>query len=556
MRTYPNYPADTYPTFRCYLEGIKSRFGAREAIVSFSPRGERFSRTYRQLAEDVQALSEAFRLFLPEGQAAILSENSYGWLITYLALILSGRTAVCLDTEQPEEIVTEMIRHTDCTAVFVSPSFLPLTDSLRRQCPKLQKVLRLSYDEDDSIKALWLKGLTLVREHQSSWSFPDHDGSFTASIVYTSGTTSVSKPVMLSEAGILLNAADSMRLVSIADTMYTSLPFYHTYGLTCSVINILLHGSTLCINGSLKTMLRDLKTFAPENMMAVPLIVEMMHQNIWRTLKNQGQEAKMRNYLKLYRIVRRLGFRPFPAFLKPIRAAFGGRLNMIVCGGAHLSETIGLEMEAFGFQIIQGYGITECSPLISVNRNLDSRVDTVGHVLPGIELRLIQGEIAVRGASVMQGYYKNEALSQEVFDQDWFLTGDLGSLDSRGHLRITGRKKNLIVFKNGKKVSPEEIEQHLIPLPLVKEVMAYGMAASENPDDVRLTVMIYPDPQAAEGMSAYEILEQLQADVDQVNQQLPSYKQIQMIKLRETEFEKTATRKIKRTLMPERRSEA
>lgn len=554
MRNDPYYPAESYSTFRGLLDDLRVRFPDREAIVSYDLQGQRFARTFRQLADDCQALSEAFRLFLPEGHTAILSENSYGWLISYLALAVSGRTAVCIDTEQPEDTIVEMIRHTDCTAVFLSPAFLPLADRLQTGCPALSGRILLDTDGPDSLKALWLKGQALVREHQGGWSFDDHDGDFTASIVYTSGTTSVSKPVMLSEEGILVNAADSMRLVSIADTMYTSLPFYHTYGMTCSVLNILLHGSTLCINGSLRTMMRDLKAFAPENMMAVPLIVEMMHQNIWKGLRRQGQEKKMRQYLILYRIARRLGLRLHPSFLEPIREAFGGRLTMIVCGGAHLSETIGMEMEAFGFQIIQGYGITECSPLISVNRNCDHRVDSVGHILPHVELKLKDGEILVRGPSVMQGYYKNERLTEEVFDSGWFMTGDLGSLDARGHLRIIGRRKNLIVFKNGKKVSPEEIEQRLISLPLVKEVIAYGMASSDNPDDVRLAVMIYPDPETAGSLSAYEMLEQLQAEVDQINRQLPGYKQIQMIKLREMEFEKTATRKIRRTtLMSERR---
>lgn len=547
MKQVPLNHADSYATFREYLEGLRTRFADREALVSYTPKGQRQSLTFHQLHQKVQALSEMFRVTLPDGHAAIVSENSPEWFILYLALIISGHTAVCIDTEQSDEVIASMIAQADCTSVFLSPSYTSAITLIRQNHPGVQRIITLGEEGADSLPALLQSGLQLVRSHHGQWSFPDHDGSFTASIVYTSGTTSLSKPVMLSEIGILTNAADSMRLVTVGDTVFTSLPFYHTYGLTCSVINMLLHGSTVGINGSLKTMMRDLKAFAPQTMMAVPLIVEMMHQNIWRALRKQGKEEAVRKYITMFRLGRKVGLTLQPKFIQTIREAFGGNLSTIICGGAHLAETIGMEMEAFGFCVIQGYGITECSPLLAVNRNHDRRVNTVGHVLPSYELKLRDGEIVVRGVSLMQGYYKNEVLTAQAFDDGWFMTGDLGSLDKNGHLTITGRKKNLIVFKNGKKVSPEEIESYLSTIPLIREVMAYGVGSSSNADDVRLAVMIYPDPEQTASMTSYEILERLQSEINRINQQLPSYKQIQMIKLRETEFEKTATKKIKRS---------
>ncbi len=199
--------------------------------------------------------------------------------------------------------------------------------------------------------------------------------------------------------------------------------------------------------------------------------------------------------------------------------------------------------------MLQGYGITECSPSISVNRNEDYRLDSVGLVLPSYEVRIVDDEIQVRGVPLMNGYYKQPELTAQSYDGEWFKTGDLGYLDKQGHVHITGRKKNLIVMKNGKKVAVEEMEEEMKKLPLVKEAMVYGAKSGISEDDVKIAVMVYPDQEAAKDMTSYEILEQLQEYVDRLNAQLPTYKQIQMVNIRDTEFERTSSNKIKRQLV-------
>jgi long-chain acyl-CoA synthetase len=205
-------------------------------------------------------------------------------------------------------------------------------------------------------------------------------------------------------------------------------------------------------------------------------------------------------------------------------------------------------MHKFGIVCLEGYGITECSPLISVNRNKDYCFGSVGKILPCFQLKLQEDEILVRGDSVMIGYYKDKELTDSVLIDGWFHTGDLGVLDKNGFLHITGRKKNLIVLKNGKKVSPEEIETRVSQLPLVKEVIAYGASIGEVKDNARLAVMIYPDPDKTQGMNSYEVLNLLQKQIDELNVEYPSYKQIQLVNLRETPFEKTSAQKIKRQI--------
>jgi long-chain acyl-CoA synthetase len=223
-----------------------------------------------------------------------------------------------------------------------------------------------------------------------------------------------------------------------------------------------------------------------------------------------------------------------------------GNLHIIVSGGANLSEKISKDFELFGILILQGYGITECSPLVSANSNHSYKHGTVGHVLSSFELKFVDEEIWVKGPSVMKGYYKDPEQTAEVMEDGWFKTGDLGYLDRNGFLCLTGRKKNLIVFKNGKKLSPEKLEEMIRPLPLVKDVIVQGTASGSSTDDVKLTASIFPDAAQTADMSSYEILVALQKEIDRINDDLPGYQQIELLNMRDQEFERTSTKKIKR----------
>lgn len=540
----------TCSTLPAFLDWLHHSYADRPALSWFTRRKEELSYTYGELTALVHALqlSMARQGMVQGAHVAILSENSASWIITFLAAVSNGCVAVCADTEQSDDGIRDMICRADTRFLFLSPTFLPICLPLLTQGQVERIVLMggLSSEEQvNSLDDLIAAGRQLL-ESGEAVPQPEVRPDQTAEIVFTSGTTSQSKMVMLSHNAILQNMKDAARYVDLYPKVFCSLPFYHAYGLTCGVLDSFLLGSHLFINGDLKTVMRDLHLARPDTMLTVPLMVEAIHNQLWLKAEQEGKATALRKLMRMAGLCRKLHLPLRFRALEQLRERIVGSLHLIVCGGAHLSQEISEEFDLLGIQVLQGYGITEHAPLISVNRNTANKMGSVGLPMDSCELRLEEGEVWVRGPSVMQGYYKDDEATAQALAGGWFRTGDLGYLDRDGFLYLTGRKKNLIVFKNGKKVSPEKLEELIAPLPLVREVVVSGTANGSSADDVKLTASIYPDPERTRDLSSYDILEQLQAEIDRINRDLPTYQQIQMIHIREKEFPKTGTRKIKR----------
>ena len=551
MKKTPYNPADytvpSFDTFPEFLTGITELYGQRPALSWFTRRKEEQTLTYAQLAEKVSALRKAILAKqLPKGShIAILSENTADWIIAFLATVSCGHVAVCADTEQSDGIIREMLCRSKARLVFLSGTFLSICLPLLDSNDVSSMVLMDGKATDERVEllsSLYEEGAQLPEPEPVQVS-PDQ----TAEIVFTSGTTSQSKMVMLSQKAIMQNCYDSGAYVHFFTRVFCSLPFYHAYGLNCAVLNSFLRGCHLYINGDLKTTMRDLQLAKPDTMLTVPLMMEAIHNQIWLAAEKADKADSLRKLMKIAALCKTLHI---PAHFKAfdsLREKISESLHLVICGGAHLNPEIAEEFELLGIQVLQGYGITECCPLISVNCNYNNKLGSVGLPLATMEIRVVDGEIWARGPSVMQGYYENPEETAEVLSEDkWFKTGDLGHMDKDGFLFLTGRKKNLIVFKNGKNVSPEKLEELISSIPMVKEVLVTGTANGVFADDVKLTASIYPDPQRTEGMSSYEILEALQREIDKINNTLPSYQQIQLVNIREKEFNKTSTKKIKR----------
>ena len=550
MKIYPKKETHYYPTFKDFLVDVSRRFEKQTAITTYLRGSNLQQKSFQQLAEDSFSFAKSlFACGLNGKHIAIVSENCYEWLVCFFGIAVSGGVAVCIDTEQSNETIAEMISLADCEAMICSRGMKSLCDILKSEDITIQRLLVIG-DKSDSEES-YNNFLTVPQNEQAIASFETYviDSKQTAAIFFTSGTTSSAKPVMLSHSAILFNAADSLTILDSRDKIFNSLPLYHTYGLTCGVLCGLIRGLNICISCDLKRMVQEMTQFKPNMLVAVPLIIEVIHKMIWSSIEKAGKKNTIQKLIKIESFLHKPGL----LISSRIRTALKGtsleQLDMILSGGAHLSKNIAQDLYHMGMVVLQGYGLTETSPSISCNRNEDFSIDSVGMILPGNEVKFVDDEILVRGYSLMNGYYNAPELTAEVFEDGWFKTGDLGYLDKKGHLHITGRKKNLIVMKNGKKVAAEEVEHKIRKIPFVKDVMVYGAVNGASTDDVKIAAAIYPDPDLTENMTSYEILEQLQAYIDEMNAKTPIYKQVQMINIRDTDFDRTSSRKIKRQMV-------
>lgn len=534
---------DTVPDF---VRGIAELYGDRPALSWFTRRKEEQTLTYRQLTDRILAVRCALlQREMPLGtHIAVISENSADWIISALAIMSCGHIAVCVDIEQSDDSIVDMVRRSDSQLLFLSPTFLSMCRPLLEKGEVCEIVLMGGRGEVEGTTAIEALYGDASSEEPSE---VDVKPEYIAELVFTSGTTSLSKMVLLSQRAIMQNMYDTGTRVTLYRRVFVSLPFFHTYGFNVAVLNSLLRGTHLYINGDLKTTMRDLALAQPDSTLTVPLMLEAIHNQVWLTAERSGKDKALRLLMRIARVCRALHIPFRPKTFSKLRENISGSLRLIICGGAHLSREIAEEFELWGIQVLQGYGITECSPLISVNCNYANKLGTVGLPMPSLEVRIEADEIWARGPSVMQGYYKDSEGTAQVLTEDgWFKTGDLGSMDKDGFLSLTGRKKNLIVFKNGKKVSPEKLEELISAIPTVREVVVSGTTNGIFADDVKLTASIFPDPVRTEGMSSFEILNHIQREVDEINRTLPSYQQIQLVNIRAKEFDKTGTRKIKR----------
>lgn len=546
MKNLQRNPVDYYDTFIDLMDGFLKKHPKDPAITEYGRFGDQKDYTYEDMATDALDIAEALRFEgYEDTRFAILSENSYQWLISYFGIAAGKNVAVCIDTEQSDEVILDMLAYVEPRAVFCSEQFFELAKEFVAK--RDVKIVLMNAEVEgyltlDQIvghgreKRLSGKGVLRTLSVQ-----PEDD----AVIAYTSGTSSEPKAVVLSQRGVLWNAADGMSHLKTEQRCFIALPFYHTYSMGCMLISM-LHGAHITINGNMKTLFRDLTTCRPEAMAAVPLMIEALYNQLWITAEKNGKKEAMRKLIDRNLKLKKIGIKIGLDHLVKAKEAIIGPLHYVTSGGAHISKQICEELDLFGIRIIQGYGVTECAPIVALNGNHFCRFESVGQLIPHVEVKIVEEEIWVKGPCVMKGYFKNEALTKEAMEDGWFKTGDLGYFDSQNYLHLTGRKKELIVFKNGKKILPQVIEEKIYKIPLVKEVVLYGTAIGDDRDEVKLAASIYPDPALTAHMESFEILERINMEIDKLNQGMPFYQKIQLVTLRKTPFEKTSQGKIKR----------
>ncbi len=524
--------------------------------------------TYAEFSGMVKKQAAAFDSFgWKQKRIAILGETSPYWVATYAAAIASGNVAIPMDKELEISEIEGFLSFAEADAVVFSGAFneklanavenhdtvslfIPLN---LENCPFVNDPKVMSYDE------LLARG---ERNLASGYVLPEpSDMERMAVMLFTSGTTGTSKCVMLSEKNVVfaMNAACGCVEFFPEDTIVSCLPIHHTYELCCLLAGM-NYGMNIGINDSLRRVVRNFEKYKPTGLVLVPLFITTMNKKIWDNVKKQKKTNLINGAIKVTGGLRKVGIDLRPIVFKQIIAAFGGRLNKIVCGGAPLNPELVKNFDDFGIQICEGYGITECSPLISVNPYFAPKAGSVGPAVEGCEVKIDaelinekgfeQGEILARGGNVMMGYYKNPEATAAVFTEDgFFRTGDVGYMDEDGYIFITGRKKSVIVLENGKNVFPEEIEEYLSRLDCVGESVVVGRK-KQGSDTVILTAIVYPAPDMfADEKDINKVAEKIKADINAMNRTLVGYKQIRAVEIRRTEFEKTTSRKIKRHLV-------
>ncbi len=495
-------------------------------------------KTYRDFYQEVRWLgSYLLKRGVRGRKIALMGENSYQWLLAYFAIVTSGNVAVLLAKEQTAAEVGILLAQSEADVIVTSAACRSVAETGKK---KLGRVRLMCLDAMDE----WMeKGRRFYERGRRPYDRLETDADALATIFFTSGTSGMSKAVMLSQRNMASDINFAVQnFCPTEGSVMAVLPFHHAFGLVTAVMMPFHYQRPLFINSSLADFMKEIPIAKPGTLFLVPLFVETFSKTIWRTARKQGQEKTLRRGMALSNALLRVGIDQRRKLFQSVLSKFGGNLEYIICGGAALDARYVKEFRSLGVEILNGYGITECSPVLSVNRNHYHRDGSVGQVLPGVSIRIANvdehgiGEIQVRGDNVMMGYYHDEASTEEAFEDGWYRTGDLGYLDEDGFLFITGRKKNLIILANGENVSPEELEQLILRIPEVAEVVAYE-------EDKAITAEIFPDETE---LSEAEARKAIEEGVKQLNSELPNFKKIHKIKFRTSEFEKTATRKIKR----------
>lgn len=483
----------------------------KQAAYRYKVKKEVVDRTYEDVKRDSMAVSRMLDGFGMTGKhIALLGATTYEWIVSFFGITNSGSVAVPIDAQLPADAICELINRADVEWLFYDEIRADVVELMKKSCPKVKRIVSFQAPEQSGDIASWEQLRTENLGEFQAEIAPEQ----LCTILFTSGTTGKSKGVMLSHRNLTDNAVCLDMKIPAGTVTMTLLPINHVYCLTMDIIKGLYIGVTSCINDSIMHVQRNLKLFKPDMVLLVPLVIE----SIYAKLKAAG------------------GMLPKKMVAK---AAFGGNLKTICSGGAYLDPDYVERFAEYGVTILQGYGMTECSPVISTNLPWDNRKGSVGKLMPNLEAKVVEEEIWVRGSSVMMGYYNMPEETAETLEDGWLKTGDLGYVDDDGYVYITGRKKNLIILANGENVSPEEIENQIGRDDLIKEILV-------REREQVIEAEVFPDYEYAKKKRIKDIRARLQELIDEYNRKQPPYKGIHSLIVRETEFEKTTAKKIKR----------
>ena len=549
------YPVEPFSSLKDMLYQAVKRTPDK-TVFKFKEKKEVREVTFTEFLESVNGLGTALSdLGISKTHVAMLGSNSYKWLNVYITVLLSDNVFVPIDKELPFGDIINVLNQSDSTVLFYDKRYEKDIKENIDKLPNIKHFIGLDRTEEEDkflvFDAFLEKGKKLVEDGNKDFIDLENDTKALKMIVYTSGTTGMAKGVMLSEHNLMSCVYWGLRRATIFTTSLSVLPYNHTYEAVAGFLVAICKNVTICINESLKAVLKNLQLYKPDYIYLVPAFTELFYKKIWAGIEEKGKTKLIKTAIKVSNALLKVGIDIRRKVFAEIHEQFGGNLREIICGGAPIRPEVGKFFNDIGVILLNGYGISECSPLVSVNPIYFNDCATVGFPLECVEIDIAEkdedgiGEICVKGDIVMMGYYKQPEITQEVLSDDgWFKTGDYGMMNEYGQLIITGRKKNLIVLDNGKNIFPEEIESYIQSIPYVKEVIVYGVKNLDGIED-RIAAEVFLDAEATAEFD--DVLAKLKADINEKTAELPTYKKISEIVVRDEEFEKTTTHKIKRS---------
>ena len=536
-------PIKPFSSIREMLMMAVNEDGEKIAYKFQNPDGTVREVTYIEFYQTVEALGASLtEMGLGSSHIAIVSENRYDWIVAYLTVLQSAGVFVPIDRQLTTKEKLHLLTDSESEAVFFSKQYLTWFVENKASMPNIKAFICFDIDKDTdgiiSYKRLIAEGAKLDKTAYDSLKSNENELKM---LVYTSGTTGIAKGVMLSEHNLVSGVYYGLQVSRIYDTALSILPYHHTYESVCDIlVNIHSH-ATLCINSVMRELVSDMQLYHPTNIYIVPAIAEFIYFLIMKNLKEKGKLKTFKKGVKISKAALRLGIDIRPKLFAELHNLFGGKLRKIVCGGAPIRPEMGEFFNDIGIPMTGGYGITECSPLVSVNDESSNDFNTAGHRLACLQWRIDEpnvegiGEIAVKGDVVMLGYYKMPDKTAEAIRDGWFFTGDYGYITPDDQICITGRKKNIIVLSNGKNIYPEEIENLIMNIDCISEVVVRGLKNSKG-DEHALEAEVYLNEEKNES--------EVKALISEALAELPNYKKITKVVIRKEPFPKTTSNKI------------
>lgn len=520
--------------------------------------------TYGEFIDDVNALgTQLIKMGLLGKRIAVISENRYEWAVAYLAISCGVGVVVPLDKSLPANEIESLIIRSGVEAIFYSKKYNEIMQSIKqRNTTDLRYYISMDLTErKDGIlseREFIEKGKKLIEEGDRKFLDAEVNREDMTFMLFTSGTTAMSKAVMLSHKNICSNLMDIASIIKLDtnDTLLSFLPLHHTFECTVGFLYPIYAGSSIAYCEGIRHIASNIKEFQITAMISVPALYEGIYKRLIKTIEKKGKLQEVEMITKLTGILSKVGLDFRRKVFKDIHDEFGGKLRLLVSGAAALNYEVEKGFNDLGIKMVQGYGITETSPVVSAGNDFDQKLGSVGKILPSAKVKIVNkneegiGEIYIKSPCVMLGYYQNEEATKEVFEKDWFKTGDLGYIDKKGFLFLCGRKKSVIVLKNGKNVFPEEIESVINRIEGIKESFVYGRPEPDDEIDLKLCAKIVYDKDImkdAYGISSEEeIKDKIWEKIKELNKTMPPYKYIKEIIVTEEELIKTTTQKIKR----------